>query len=416
MSNNIYINGTWKKELRLYVHVPFCVRKCEYCDFISGPSDEKTIKKYFESLYTEIRSYKDRAKDYIISSVFIGGGTPSCVDSDYIAKTIIELEDAFIFDKNLIMPEITIEVNPGTIDKTKFLAYKKAGINRISFGLQSCNDKELIMLGRIHTYREFVENYLLARELGFNNINIDLISALPGQTLRSWEETLDRLGKLKPDHISAYSLIIEEGTPFYSLYGPGGDKKDMLPSEDIDREIYKRTGEMLSSYGYDRYEISNYAKKGYFSSHNLAYWERKNYLGLGITSASLINNTRFNNTNSIEEYLRLVNSTSDIIPITSINKEKDLLMYDAFGIRRDITRLTKNQQIEEFMFLGLRKCKGISKHIFYENFGLPIERVYNNVLLKLESQGLILIDDDMIRLTSYGIDISNLVLAEFLLD
>lgn len=416
MNNNRIINGTWKKELRLYVHVPFCMKKCNYCDFLSGPSEDKIIRSYFEALYKEIRAYNDRAKDYLVTSVFIGGGTPSCVPSDCIVNTLLELENVFEFEKREMKPEITIEVNPGTIDRTKLLAYKKAGINRISFGLQSTNDDELLLLGRIHSYGQFKENYLLARELGFNNINIDLMSALPDQTLKSWEETLHRIGELHPDHISAYSLIIEEGTPFYSQYGPGGVDEDRLPSEDIDRRIYKRTEEILSSYGYDRYEISNYAKEGFECSHNLAYWEGKSYLGLGLGSASLVDHTRFNNTHLLEEYISLVLKTGNNNAGHISNKENDLLLYDTFGIRKDITSLTKNQQIEEFMFLGLRKCKGISRHTFYQSFGVSIDSIYSNVLKKLERDGLILMDSDMVWLTEYGIDISNRVLAEFLID
>ena len=322
--------GAWVKDLRLYVHVPFCVKKCDYCDFLSGPSDEKGIEDYFNALYKEIRSYKSRTDEYVVSSIFIGGGTPSCVESKYISRTLMELKNVFSLAAD-ISPEITIEVNPGTIDKEKLIEYKNAGINRISFGLQSADDKELRFLGRIHSYSEFENNYLLARELGFDNINIDLISSLPGQSIKSWENTLLTVAKLNPEHISAYSLIIEEGTPFYDLYGPEGIYKDRLMSEEDDRIIYKMTKEILSSCGYNRYEISNYAKPGYICRHNMAYWEGESYLGIGLGSASYIDHTRFNNTGSLIEYLNineLIGYKHNII--MSTNNENTGLLHDFF--------------------------------------------------------------------------------------
>ena len=258
----------------------FCVKKCDYCDFLSGPSDEEGIESYFEALYKEVGSYEGRTGDYKVSTVFIGGGTPSCVRSEYIARLLEELKRVFEFSSGdgSLEPEITIEANPGTVDKDKLADYRKAGINRLSFGLQSTHDRELRLLGRIHTYREFVENYRLARELGFGNINIDLMSALPGQELSSWEETLGRVTELGPEHISAYSLIIEEGRLF--MKGTVGRKaKDELISEDLDRLIYKRTREILEKYGYIRYEISNYARPGYECRH-MAYWEGLSTWGL----------------------------------------------------------------------------------------------------------------------------------------
>lgn len=399
--------GTWKKDLRLYVHVPFCVKKCNYCDFLSGPSNEAGIRNYFNALYKEIRGYKDRAGEYNVSSIFIGGGTPSFVDYQYIVDALKEIKDVF----DIRDAEITIEANPGSVDQDKLRAYYNAGINRISFGLQSADDLELKLLGRIHTYSQFVENYQLARDIGFNNINIDLMSALPMQTLEAWEDTLQNISVLSPEHISAYSLIIEEGTPFYDRYGPKGYDKDMLPDEATDRMIYKRTKELLKAYGYNRYEISNYAKEGYESKHNLAYWEGTEYLGLGLGSSSLIEARRFHNTFDMDEYNSLINSSH----INSSHMNNGLL-YDLFGIRKEIVSLTKNDQIEEFMFLGLRKIQGVSKDEFFVRFGIAMENIYNKVLEDLLKDGLILIDRDMVRLTDYGIDISNHVLAEFLLD
>ena len=398
--------GTWKKDLRLYIHVPFCVKKCYYCDFLSGPTNKEGIRNYFNALYKEIRSYKGRTEKYTVSSVFIGGGTPSSVDSEYIVRTIKELKDVF----EIIDPEITIEINPGTVDRMKLIEYKNAGINRISFGLQSTDDYELKLLGRIHSYGQFVENYNLARDIGFNNINIDLMSALPGQGLNTWEKTLQRIVNLKSDHISAYSLIIEEGTPFYNLYGPDGTNKDLLPDEDTDRLIYKSTKDMLESFGYKRYEISNYAREGYECSHNLAYWDGTGYLGMVLGSSSLIFNTRGHNTNDMKEYIGLMNK-HDIHDIQDKN-----LLYNTFGIREEIITLTKNDQIEEFMFLGLRKTAGVSKDEFFKRFDISIEDIYGNTLIELKNNCLLDIDNDKVWLTDYGIDISNRVLAEFLLD
>lgn len=415
--------GTWKKDLRLYVHVPFCVKKCAYCDFLSGPSDEKGIKSYFEALYKEIMSYKNRTKEYTVSSIFIGGGTPSCVPSDYITSTLDEIYNIFSLTTE-IEPEITIEINPGTMDainssghsKNKLIEYKKAGINRLSFGLQSTHDHELRLLGRIHSYSQFVENYKLARAIGFNNINIDLMSALPDQSVSSWEETLYRIAELKPEHISAYSLIIEEGTPFYYTFGPEGKDKDRLPSDETDRLIYTRTKEILSSFGYNRYEISNYAKEGYECRQNRAYWEGVSYLGLGLGSASLIDNTRFNNTHLLGQYIELISKHNKIMYSEIHEESRKGLLYDYYDIRREIASLTKNQQIEEFMFLGLRETRGISKSKFLDCFGIHMEDIYSKQLDKLLKEGLLIIDNDIVRLTDYGIDISNRVLAEFLLE
>lgn len=414
--NDFERRGKHTKDLRLYIHVPFCVKKCSYCDFLSGLSDKEGINSYFESLYKEIRSYSDRTGEYTVSSIFIGGGTPSCVPSEYIVRTLNELKDIFEFssDKKL---EITIEVNPGTIDARKLKDYKNAAINRISFGLQSIHDNELKLLGRIHTYLEFEKNYRLARDLGFNNINIDLMSALPGQTLESWEETLLRIVKLNPEHISAYSLIIEEGTPFYDKYGPEGQDRDHLPTEDVDRLIYSRTKEILQSHGFERYEISNYAKDGFECRHNIAYWRGVSYLGLGLGAASLIENTRFSNLSSLSEYVNSINSIHNNIMYSDMrDKSYYSLLTDLFGIRRDITPLTKDNQMEEFMFLGLRMTEGVSKTEFFKRFLITIDDIYNDKLVKLEKEGLLNINKDRVFLTDYGIDVSNIALSEFVFD
>lgn len=400
-NKDIKINNE-KKQLGIYIHIPFCVKKCDYCDFLSGPATTETQKRYVDALIEEIGSYKNAYKDYEVATIFIGGGTPSILEENDIVRIMDALYKNFsIYNQDHM--EITIECNPGTITKDKLLAYKEAKINRISFGLQSTNNHELAILGRIHTYEEFYDNYQLARELGFHNINVDLMSALPGQDLQEWETTLNRIVSLQPEHISAYSLIIEEGTPYYSMYGE--QKKNYnsrnsnphyaLPDEDTERKIYKTTQQILEGNDYHSYEISNYSKIGYECKHNSSYWNRVDYLGLGLGASSLINNTRYHNTDNITHYIE-----------NSQNKHK---------IREDIQTLSLKDQMEEFMFLGLRLKNGISKEDFHKAFGKSIQEVYHTPLSKLLSEKLIIESPTRIYLTERGIDISNYVLAEFLL-
>lgn len=379
------------KELGLYIHIPFCVRKCDYCDFLSAPADEETKYNYVKALLAEIKSYKQISGEYLVKTVFIGGGTPSSIKGEYITDIMNAVREVFFIpDFENGLPEITMEVNPGTLTPDKLKLYKLAGINRLSFGLQSADNRELKLLGRIHTYETFLENYRLAREIGFHNINIDLMSALPGQTLTDWLDTLSQVIQLNPEHISAYSLILEEGTPFFSRY----QEEDQ--DEELDRAIYARTKEVLEKAGYFRYEISNYAKPGYESRHNTSYWVRTDYLGMGLGAASLLNNSRYQNTESLSDYLELSKDYHDIR-----GSKEELPVY---------------RQMEEFMFLGLRMSKGINKIYFQNLFGTCIESVYGGVLNKSLGEGLIDCKGDTIYLTDKGIDLSNRVLSEFLLD
>ena len=380
-----------KKELELYIHIPFCIRKCAYCDFLSGPADEETIKKYIEALKKEIISQSELAKDYVVTSVFFGGGTPSILSGTQMKILLKTIYKTFcIADK----AEISMEANPGTVTKRKLKAYRNAGINRISFGLQSTNDKELKVLGRIHTYKEFLKSFSLARECGFDNINVDLISAIPNQTVESWETSVRNILKLEPEHISAYSLIVEEGTPFYEAYGEGAPLEELLPSEEDERLMYQRTEELLEEAGYHRYEISNYAKKGKECRHNLGYWERKEYLGLGLGSSSLIRNARFKNCDDLELYME---HSDDILQIREIDGA-----------------LTVQEQMEEFVFLGMRKMEGISFEKFEKMFGKSLEECYSEGIEKMKSGGLVEEAGGKLRLTKRGIDISNYVFAEIL--
>ncbi len=383
------------KSLELYVHIPFCVRKCEYCDFLSAPAGADTQQEYVRNLLLEIEQKGVRCTDYEVTTIFFGGGTPSILKAGWIADILDAIHRNFKVRKDA---EITIECNPGTLTFEKLSIYKSAGINRISVGLQSASDAELRELGRIHTYEDFLRSYDLIRKKGFSNVNIDLMAALPGQTLKSYEQTLRRVLALKPEHISAYSLIIEEGTPFYEKYEADellrekGEKPQMLPSEETERLMYERTKELLLAHGYERYEISNYARRGYACRHNIGYWRRENYLGFGLGSASLLENERFHNTTDLTDYLG-----------------GDYLAYEQ-------EKLDKKSQMEEFMFLGLRMTEGISTECFRQTFGLPVELVYGPVLEQQIADRLLRKEDGRIFLTERGLDVSNYVMAQFLLD
>ncbi len=366
-----------KKSLGIYIHIPFCVRKCKYCDFLSGPTGIEIQEKYIEMLLNEIEQYENVLKDRQTDTIFFGGGTPSILEEDAIVRIMEKLKN---FGNISETAEVSIEANPGTVTKEKLRFWKQAGINRISFGLQSADDLELKQLGRIHTWEEFESNYYLARKYGFENINVDLMSALPGQTVDTWRKTMEKVTALEPEHISAYSLIIEEGTPFFEAY----DKHpELLPTEEEERAMYYETKTFLASKGYERYEISNYAKKGYQCRHNLSYWERVDYLGLGLGAASLLGNVRKSNQTNLSEYLK-----------------------GNFAGTEDI--LDENAAMEEYFFLGLRKMQGVD--------WTPYHMQYEKTVEKLAAEKLIERDGNFIRLTELGIDVSNYVLAEFLIE
>ena len=387
------------KPLSIYLHIPFCARKCLYCDFLSAPADDVTKARYVESLITEIKAEAPKYEAYEVRTVFIGGGTPSILPAEAIARIMDTLKEQFCFAKEA---EITIEVNPGSAEAEKLLAYYKSGINRLSIGLQSSHNSELQQLGRIHTYQDFLRTYQDAVKSGFNNINIDLMSAIPGQTTESYRETLRQILHLSPmpAHISAYSLIIEEGTPFY-------ENTPELPDEEADREMYKITDDMLSGSGLERYEISNYARRGYACKHNKVYWKRGDYVGFGIGAASLVDNVRFHNDDDISAY----------IAGWEAYKQNTLGKPD---ILRDVQQLTISEQMEEYMFLGLRLTEGVSLKEFKDTFGKSIYEVYPDVIDKLVNQGLLVKKNgadgqtERLALSSFGLDVSNVVMAEFL--
>lgn len=389
-----------KLPLGLYFHIPFCRQKCLYCDFLSGPGTPEMITAYVAALQEQLSREAPAYAGYEVSTVFFGGGTPSLLAPEQI-QALLELtrrhfwlaEDA----------EITMESNPGTLCTAKLEGYRRAGVNRLSMGLQSANDAELEALGRIHRYSDFLENFYGARQAGFANINVDLMSALPGQTLPGWLDTLQKTAELGPEHISAYSLIIEEGTPFYERYGrENRDSRFLpLPAEEEERLMYEQTQRLLASYGYHRYEISNYAQKGKECRHNRGYWKRTDYLGLGLGASSLVSNVRWKNTEDLQEYLALYG--------------KDKKGPDC---HREIQFLTRSEQMEEFMFLGLRLTEGISLAAFNEQFGESLWEVYRPALEKLCGEGLLVFydEDRWLKLTGRGVDVSNYALAEFLLD
>ena len=385
-----------RKDLELYIHIPFCIKKCNYCDFLSFPSSAEDREEYVRCLVKEIEQtgiVLNNKDTYQVRSVFIGGGTPSLLSGDQIKNIMQVVQKYFLIKEEA---EITMEANPGTLTKKNLKHPQKhrqqdAGINRLSMGLQSADNSCLYLLGRIHTWEEFLKNYELARKAGFENINIDLMSGLPGQTMSIYKKTLEKVMALRPEHISAYSLILEEGTPFYE----SEEIHKKIPNEEADREMYQFTKEILAENGYDRYEISNYALKGKECIHNLGYWSGVPYIGFGLGASSYFEGIRFSNERNLEHY----------------KKEP----YVPFMMREDYTVLSQKDKIEEFMFLGLRKRAGISKKEFRECFHKNI--MYGEVISKYEKIDLLewIKNGEMLRLTDAGIDVSDYIFCDFML-
>lgn len=379
-----------KKDLGLYIHIPFCIKKCAYCDFLSWKDSGEEREAYVQALEKEISSYSEFAKDYRVSTVFFGGGTPSVLEGEQTERILKKIRDTFRVEKDA---EITLEMNPGTAQKEKLLLYRELGINRLSIGLQSVKNENLKLLGRIHTYGDFLDSYRMAREAGFDNISADLISSLPGQTLEEWKEELEILQETPLEHISVYQLIIEKGTEFYEKYG---EHEELLPDEETSREIYLWTGKYLKEHGFEQYEISNYARPSRKSRHNLRYWERKDYLGLGLGAASMVHNIRMSNTRDWEKYIE-----------GSQNPKR---------LREEVEFLEEPRQMEEFMFLGLRKTEGVSRKEFRRTFGRELDMVYEKALEKHLENGMLEASKDRIRLSQAGILVSNQVLSDFIFD
>ena len=380
------------RPLGIYLHVPFCVRKCGYCDFLSMPSGKEGMDDYIYALIEEIRGYEEKYKcsgsRYAVKSVYFGGGTPSLLSPDAVGRVMDSLHETFTFSDEKDM-EITLESNPGTLTDASLTGYLNCGINRLSIGLQSANDNELRTLGRIHDSADFFKAYDMARDAGFENINVDIMTAIPGQTKESLKSTLKAVTGLGCTHISAYSLILEEGTPFYEKYSAGKG----LPDEDEEREMYHFTVSYLERRGYLRYEISNFSLPDYESRHNTAYWKRDDYIGFGLGASSLINDVRYKNTVNMKDYV-------------------------GYPLSRDIfseqISLSVRDRMAEYMFLGLRMSSGVSEEGFNREFKTEIEGIYKNELDVLKRDGLILRDGGRIKLTEEGIDHGNYVFSRFL--
>ncbi|AXU80049.1 TPA: radical SAM family heme chaperone HemW [Clostridioides difficile] len=389
--------------LGLYVHIPFCVKKCKYCDFNSYKMDIDSKKRYIEDLKIEMELYSNKLykdnkyknkeccslnKNDKITSIFVGGGTPSILTSDEIREVFISIKEMFDIDENA---EITIECNPGTLTLEKLKTMKEIGINRLSIGLQAIQEKHLNFIGRIHTYEEFEKNYKDALSVGFKNINIDLMYSLPNQTLCDWKETLEKVVHLNPTHISAYSLILEEGTELYNMYE---SNKFELIDENVDIEMYEYTINYLKSKGYNQYEISNYSKEGYNCEHNILYWECEHYIGIGAGASGYINENRYNNVESLEDY-----------HLSLVKREKPIQENEI---------LSKKDMIEEKIFMGLRMNKGIKFEDFKKKFGIDFREKYNKQIEMLLARKLINQSFEGIQLTQKGREISNSVFIEFM--
>lgn len=447
------------RDLSLYIHIPFCRAKCNYCDFLSfGGCSISEQREYVNALCKEIGAYSLIADEYRVAAIFFGGGTPSFIDAELIGKILEKIRETFTLSKDC---EITIEGNPDSLTRDKLAAYRSFGINRLSIGLQSTNDEMLRLLGRVHNYDQFIAAYSRARKAGFDNINIDIMSGLPGESMESYVKTLGKVVELQPEHISAYSLIVEDGTPLAE------DKESLskLPSEELDRKQYARTKLLLRQSGYERYEISNYARTGYECRHNLTYWQGGEYLGLGLGAASYIKiwddgmesmpesmdnvylsgemwengvnigyddpqnddplynehryiakginekltAVRFKGVDSVDEYIGRFSRFGS--GWTDINSIKELIN----NYYTEIQVLKEKDMIEEFMFLGLRCIKGVSRNHFYESFGKSIDDIYGSVIDKYVASGHLISDGDSIYLSDMGLDVSNTVMAEFLL-
>ncbi|MCM1100863.1 MAG: radical SAM family heme chaperone HemW [Clostridium sp.] len=376
-----------ERDLELYVHIPFCAQKCNYCDFLSAPATKQVQNAYMEAVCSEIRAVAGRLRN-VVDSVFIGGGTPSAVEARWIMRLMKTIRAGFELSEDA---EISMEMNPGTADEESLAIWREAGVNRLSIGCQSAVDEELRLLGRIHDYKQFADTYERAVRAGFDNINVDLMSGLPGQTMADWEYTLRSVLALKPAprHISAYGLMVEEGTPFGEMARRG--ELD-LPDEETEREMYWRAARILGDAGYEHYEISNYAREGYRCRHNCGYWLRRDYLGFGLGAASLFEDKRFRNTDSLKRYLA---APADC--------------------REDLQELGARERMEETLFLGLRMADGVDTRKFRAQFGAEIEEIYGEAIRRNERDGLLERRGDCLVLTKRGVDVSNYVMAQFLI-
>ena len=377
------------EELGIYIHIPFCKQKCFYCDFCSFANKNEMQEKYVETVINEIKNITHKEK-YTVTTIYFGGGTPSILNPEYIKNILQEIKSSF---KILDDAEITIEINPGTVNEEKLKRYKEYGINRLSIGLQSANDKILKNIGRIHDYKQFEETFFFARKCGFKNINVDLMIGLPTQAIEDVKQTLEKIIQKNPEHISVYSLIIEEGTTIEKLIN---ENKLQLPDEETERIMYWTVVNKLKENGYNQYEISNFSKKTYESKHNTNCWKQKQYIGLGTSAHSYLNKKRYSNTNNIEEYIKNIQE-SNISKNITIHEEQ-----------------TEESTMNEYMLLGLRMIQGININEFKQKFKTDPTIKYKEILEKLQKENLIQITKTSIKLTKQGIDFGNIVWEEFI--
>ena len=407
-----------RKHLGIYIHIPFCVQKCFYCDFLSAAVSAEAIEQYVHALIKEIERIAPFYETDQADTVFFGGGTPSILTTTLFGSIMEALRRSFFVSEDA---EITIESNPGTLDMEKLQCYREYGVNRISIGLQSTEDEELKLLGRIHKMGDFLENFYAARQAGFHNINIDIMSALPDQTISSYKNTLQQIISLQPEHISAYSLMLEEHTPLERMVTEW--KKNHLhrmPGEEQERQMYYDTKECLHAHGYERYEISNYAKPHCQCRHNLKYWNRENYLGLGLGAASMVENVRWKNIEDLNKYMLFWQSPlpeeEQLTTIRSTEERKESKRHiDIFGAGiKEIQKLSVEEEMEEFMFLGLRCTKGIEIKAFQDCFHRDIQEVYGEVLDKWIAQNMLICKEGRIYFSDKGLDVSNYILSDFI--
>lgn len=434
------------RDLSIYIHIPFCVRKCLYCDFLSAPVCDGQIENYVNLMLREIKEQSVFYGDHRVISIFLGGGTPSLLPTRETGRILEQIRNGFAVAEDV---EITIECNPGTVTAEKLENYITCGINRLSIGLQSTDDEELARIGRIHGYSDFRRTYTMAREAGFHNINIDLMAGLPGQSIASYRKTLERVVAHSPEHISAYSLILEEGTPLYV-----NRKAYTFPDEETDREMYELTGRFLGEAGFHRYEISNYAAEGRECRHNKVYWRRGDYVGFGLGASSMVGNVRWKNPDEHAEYAACVEkmesdgqreaarismrqgaqgtqgtgtgadravriAEAETNPAMRMKKEGAWNRMFAESLRNtgrcEVQPLTPQEQMEEFMFLGLRLTEGVDLEEFRQYFGKNADEIYGKQMRTFVEQGLMEREGPRLKLTPRGIDVSNAVFAEFLL-
>lgn len=427
------------RELGIYIHIPFCQHKCDYCDFISFSNKQDFIENYVESVKKEINHYfKDKTllETYTITTIYIGGGTPSYIDSKYIYEIMEMLENNLKQNKVKVEDmEITIEVNPGTVNKEKLEQYRKAKINRLSIGLQSTNNEMLKQIGRIHTYEQFLETYQMAKKVGFENINVDLMIGLPNQTIEDIKRSLKEIVLLNPTHISVYSLIVEKGTVIAEKI-----EKHQLAEmdEELERNMYWYVKNTLELNGYTHYEISNFAKEGKESKHNLNCWRQKEYIGIGLAAHSYLNYVRYTNTSEMKQYINRMNNINtdlvqDILELVQKDEKLDLEEnienvlevsnnHQKANLKENniemIYEIEEVQDVEsrkrEYMLLGLRTIEGVSISKFKEKYLDNPIFLFRKELEKLVEEKLVVIDGDYIKLTNKGLDLANLVWEEFI--